>query len=215
MAGDHRRRERPQRPALIEPRERGGYGLAAKWADDFHHAAHAFFTGEREGYYADFGGPAPLARALESPFVYAWDYSPYRDRHHRAPPVGLLGSRFVVCLQNHDQVGNRAMGDRLIETLEPPSKRRLVAGLLLLSPYLPLLFMGEEYGEPSPFPFFCSFGDPALVEAVPRGAEAGIRGIRLARGGPRPAGRGDLRFGEAELVVAGGDAPGGAPPAVP
>ena len=156
-------------PRLLEPRERGGYGLAAQWADDFHHAAHALFTGEVEGYYADFGGPAPLARALECPFVYAWNYSPYRGRYHGAPPVGLSGSRFVVCLQNHDQVGNRARGDRLIGLIEPASKRRLAAGVLLLSPYLPLLFMGEEYGEEAPFPFFCSFGDPALVEAVRAG----------------------------------------------
>jgi maltooligosyltrehalose trehalohydrolase len=156
-------------PRLLYPRERGGHALGAQWADDFHHAAHAFLTGERDGYYADFGGPEMLARALECPFVYAWDYSPFRGRKHGAPPVGLSGDRFVVCLQNHDQVGNRARGDRLNEVLGSPAKQRLAAGLLLLSPYLPLLFMGEEYGEENPFPFFCSFDDPALVEAVREG----------------------------------------------
>ncbi len=156
-------------PRLLDPRERGGHALGAQWADDFHHAAHAFLTGEREGYYADFGDPEQLARSLECPFVYAWDYSPFRGRKHGAPPAGLKGDHFVVCLQNHDQVGNRARGDRLAGLLGDPAKRRLAAGLLLLSPYLPLLFMGEEYGEENPFPFFCSFEDPALVEAVREG----------------------------------------------
>jgi maltooligosyltrehalose trehalohydrolase len=156
-------------PRLLHPRERGGHALGAQWADDFHHAAHALFTGEREGYYVDFGGPDKLARSLECPFVYAWDYSPFRGRKHGAPPVGLSGDRFVVCLQNHDQVGNRARGDRLNGLLHPPAKQRLAAGVLLLSPYLPLLFMGQEYGEESPFPFFCSFDDPALVQAVREG----------------------------------------------
>ena len=95
-------------PRLLYPHDRGGDGLDAQWADDFHHAAHAFLTGERAGYYVDFGEPGQLARALESPFVYAWDYSPFRGRKHGAPPEGLSGDRFVVCLQNHDQVGNRA-----------------------------------------------------------------------------------------------------------
>jgi maltooligosyltrehalose trehalohydrolase len=156
-------------PRLLYPRDHGGYGLAAQWADDFHHAAHTVLTGERAGYYADFGEPAQLARAFEQPFVYAGDYSPFRGRKHGAPPEGLSGDRFIVCLQNHDQVGNRARGDRLGSLLGSPARQRLAAGLLLLSPYLPLLFMGEEYGEESPFPFFCSFGDPALIEAVREG----------------------------------------------
>ena len=156
-------------PRLLYPRDRGGYALGAQWADDLHHAAHAFFTGERAGYYVDFGEAGQLARALESPFVYAWDYSPFRGRKHGAPPEGLAGDRFVVCVQNHDQVGNRARGDRLNVLLGPPAKQRLAAGLLLLAPYLPLVFMGEEYGEENPFPFFCSFCDPQLVQAVREG----------------------------------------------
>jgi maltooligosyltrehalose trehalohydrolase len=156
-------------PRLLYPHQRGGYGLDGQWSDDFHHAVHAYFTGERGGYYLDFGRRAQIARVLERPFLYAWNYSPHRDRKHGAPPEGLSGDRFVVCLQNHDQVGNRARGDRLATLLNDPAKQRLASSLLLLSPYLPLLFMGEEYGEDRPFPFFCSFGDAPLIEAVREG----------------------------------------------
>jgi maltooligosyltrehalose trehalohydrolase len=184
-------------PRLLYPRERGGHALAAQWADDFHHAAHVFLTGERDGYYVDFGGPEKLARALECPFVYAWDYSPFRGRKHGAPPDGLSGDCFVVCLQNHDQVGNRARGDRLNQLLDPPAKQRLAAGLLLLSPYLPLLFMGEEYGEESPFPFFCSFGDPALVEAVREGRKREFEAFSWQGEVPDP--QGEETFASAKL----------------
>jgi maltooligosyltrehalose trehalohydrolase len=156
-------------PRILYARESGGHGLDGQWSDDFHHAIHALFTGERTGYYADFGEAHHLARALECPFVYAWDYSPFRGRKHGALPVGLSGDRFVVCLQNHDQVGNRACGDRLGALLPSPSQQRLAASLLLLSPYVPLLFMGEENGEEAPFPYFCSFGDMQLVDAVREG----------------------------------------------
>jgi maltooligosyltrehalose trehalohydrolase len=156
-------------PRLLVPAERGGYELDGQWCDDFHHAVHAWLTGERQGYYQDFGKEAHLAQVLRSPFLYAWDYSPHRDRRHgAAPPPDLTGDRFVVCIQNHDQVGNRATGDRF-GTLLDPARQRLAGSLLLLSPYLPLLFMGEEYGETRPFPFFCSFGDPTLVQNVREG----------------------------------------------
>jgi maltooligosyltrehalose trehalohydrolase len=101
--------------------------------------------------------------------MYAGNYSPHRDRKHGAPPVGFVADRFVVYIQNHDQVGNRMQGDRLGVLLASPPKQRLAASLVLLSPYLPLLFMGEEYGEENPFPFFCSFSDPQLVQAVCEG----------------------------------------------
>jgi maltooligosyltrehalose trehalohydrolase len=157
-------------PRLLLPPDRGGYGLDAQWSDDFHHAVHTYLTGERGGYYADFGEARQLARVLGEPFLYAGDYSPHRRRKHGAPPPAeLTGERFVVCLQNHDQVGNRARGDRLSTLLHSPPRQRLAACLLLLSPYTPLLFMGEEYGEENPFPFFCSFGDAGLVEAVRQG----------------------------------------------
>ena len=157
-------------PRLLLPVERGGYDMDAQWADDFHHALHTFFTGEHTGYYEDFGQVRQVVQVLEQPFVYAGDYSRHRDRKYGAPPpADLTGERFVVCLQNHDQVGNRARGDRLSTLLGCPAQLRLAASLLLFSPYVPLLFMGEEYGEENPFPFFCSFGDPHLVQAVREG----------------------------------------------
>jgi maltooligosyltrehalose trehalohydrolase len=156
-------------PRLLLPPEHGGCGLDAQWSDDFHHAVHTFLTGERQGYYEDYGDAADLAEVLMVPFLKAGQYSRHRDRKHGAPPEGLSGDRFIVCIQNHDQVGNRARGDRLSTLLRDPAQLRLAASLLLLSPYLPLLFMGEEYGEDHPFPFFCSFGDPHLAQAVREG----------------------------------------------
>jgi maltooligosyltrehalose trehalohydrolase len=156
-------------PRICNPPERGGHGLDAQWSDDFHHAVHAYLTGERRGYYAEYGEARQIAKALETPFLFAADYSPHRGRKHGAPPVGLTGDRFVVCIQNHDQVGNRAKGDRLTTMLGSHAKHRLAASLMLLSPHLPLLFMGEEYAEENPFPFFCSFCDEQLIEAVRQG----------------------------------------------
>jgi maltooligosyltrehalose trehalohydrolase len=127
---------------------------------------HAALTGEQSGYYADFtGGAEMIADSLREPFVYAMRYAPSRQRRHGAPSTGVPRDRFVVAIQNHDQVGNRAAGDRL-STLVSPEQLRLAAALLLLSPYLPLLFMGEEYGETNPFQYFISHDDPQLVEAV-------------------------------------------------
>jgi maltooligosyltrehalose trehalohydrolase len=153
---------------LLLPPERGGYGLDAQWSDDFHHTVHAYLTREQQGYYQDFGQAEDLAKVLRDTFLYAGGYSPYRRRRHGAPVGDLTGDRFVVSIQNHDQVGNRALGERLSQLLEPPG-RRLAASLLLLSPHLPLLFMGEEYGEERPFLFFCSFGDSQLVQNVREG----------------------------------------------
>jgi maltooligosyltrehalose trehalohydrolase len=156
-------------PRLLLPAESGGYETDGQWADDFHHAIHAYLTGERRGYYSDFGAPRQIAKVFESPFLYAGHYSPHRERSHGAPADGLAGDRFVVCIQNHDQVGNRARGDRLSTLLGSSNKQRLASSLMLLSPYLPLLFMGEEYGEERPFPFFCSFADAELIKAVREG----------------------------------------------
>lgn len=156
-------------PRLLHPVERGGYDLDGQWADDFHHAVHTWLTGEHRGYYADFGKASHLANVLKSPFVYAGNYSTHRERNHGAPADGLSGDRFIVCIQNHDQVGNRPRGERLISLLGTWEEHRLASCLLLLSPYLPLLFMGEEYGEERPFPFFCSFTESALIQAVREG----------------------------------------------
>ncbi|HEX5431484.1 MAG TPA: malto-oligosyltrehalose trehalohydrolase [Bryobacteraceae bacterium] len=153
---------------ILLPPERGGYGLDAQWSDDFHHAVHTCLSGERQGYYVDYGRPEQLAKALTDTFVLDGRYSRSRDRCHGGGNAGLPGDRFVVCIQNHDQIGNRAAGDRLSALLSPPAQR-LAASLLLFAPYLPLLFMGEEYGEPRPFQFFCSFSDPTLIENVRNG----------------------------------------------
>ena len=152
-------------PKLIRPISQHGYGLDGQWSDDFHHAVHAALTGERLGYYADFGTVSQIAAALREPFVYDGGYSPHRRRRHGGSSVGLPRDKFVVAIQNHDQVGNRATGDRL-STVLSPDRLRLAAALLLLSPYVPLLFMGQEYGETNPFQYFVSHGDEGLVDAV-------------------------------------------------
>ncbi len=152
----------------IRPIAEGGYGLDGVWSDDFHHAVHAFFTGERDGYYADFGLPEQIAKAYHDVFVYDGCYSPFFRRRQGSRVGTTERTRFVVCVQNHDQVGNRAASDRH-STLLPAAAQRLACGLLMLSPCVPLLFMGEEYGEQRPFPFFCSFGDAELIEAVRKG----------------------------------------------
>jgi maltooligosyltrehalose trehalohydrolase len=155
-------------PKLIRPIDEYGYGLDAQWSDDFHHAVHALLTEERLGYYADFGAVDHLAAALREPFVYDGAYSSHRRRRHGGKSEGLSREKFVVAIQNHDQVGNRASGDRL-STVLASDQLRLAAALLLLSPYVPLLFMGEEYGETNPFQYFVSHGDPELVKAVREG----------------------------------------------
>ena len=155
-------------PRLLWPVERGGYGLDAQWSDDFHHCVHSYLANEQQGYYEDFGKPEQLAQVLASPFLYAGTYSRHRDRKHGASPDGLSGDRFVVSIQNHDQIGNRASGDRLASLLRPAAQR-LASSLLLLAPHLPLLFMGEEYGEENPFAFFCSFEDADLIRNVREG----------------------------------------------
>jgi maltooligosyltrehalose trehalohydrolase len=156
---------------IVQPAAEGGLGLDAVWADDFHHAVHTRLTGERRGYYADFAGGRGLARALAEGFAYQGEPSEYFGRPRGTPSVDLGGERFVIALQNHDQVGNRAVGDRL-STIVSLAAVKMAAALLFAAPALPLVFMGEEYGETAPFQFFTSFLDPALVEAVRRGRAA-------------------------------------------
>lgn len=156
---------------LLLPRDGGGYGLGGQWADDFHHATHALLTGERTGYYADFATVEHLARAYRRGYAYTGQFSTYRQRRHGGSSSGLDAHQFVWCIQNHDQVGNRARGDRL-STLVDFESLKLAAGLLLLSPFTPMLFMGEEYGEEAPFAYFTSHEDGHLVEAVRRGRTA-------------------------------------------
>lgn len=148
--------------------DEGGYGLTGQWNEDFHHSVHAYLTGERDGYYVDFGGLEDISKALSHGFVYEGQYSAFRGRPHGTSTRHLPGDRFVVFAQNHDQVGNRAMGERLV-ALTSCEALKLAATLVLWSPYIPLLFMGEEYGEPAPFHYFTSFSDGALAEAVRKG----------------------------------------------
>lgn len=153
---------------LLLDRAHGGYGLDAQWSDDFHHSVHTLLTNERRGYYEDFGGIQPLVSTLQDGWHYRGQYSPHRQRSHGNQPPEIEPSKFVVYDQNHDQVGNRAAGDRL-STMVPFDALKLAAGVTLLSPFTPLIFMGEEYGETAPFQYFTSHGDQALVEAVRRG----------------------------------------------
>ncbi len=153
---------------LIRSQELGGYGLDAQWNDDFHHALHALLTGERAGYYQDFGKIAHLVKAFTEGYVYSGQYSEYRRRRHGNSSKLLPARKFVVFAQNHDQVGNRMFGERLSQLVSFEALK-LAAGVVLLSPFIPLLFMGEEYGETAPFPYFVSHSDSALVEAIRRG----------------------------------------------
>jgi maltooligosyltrehalose trehalohydrolase len=156
---------------IIDPVRKGGYGLAGQWSDDFHHCVHTLLTGERNGYYQDFGRPGQFVKAYADGFVYDGQHSSYRGRPHGTPAGDIPAERFVVCIQNHDQVGNRAQGERL-SSLVDLDKCKLAATALLFSPYVPLLFMGEEYGERSPFLYFTDFQDAALQAAVTRGRQA-------------------------------------------
>jgi maltooligosyltrehalose trehalohydrolase len=153
---------------VINPLTKGGYGLDAQWNDDFHHCLHTLLTGESNGYYRDFGEMGQMAKALREGFVYSGQYSLYRKRRHGSPSKHLPPKKFVVFCQNHDQVGNRLKGDRL-STLVPFEALKVAAGMVLFSPNIPLLFMGEEYGEEAPFQYFVSHSDPGLIEAVRRG----------------------------------------------
>ena len=155
-------------PRLVTNPAAGGFGLDAQWNDDFHHALHTIVTGEDFGYYLDYGTGEDLARAMDAGFVYQGEYSRFRHRRHGAPSWSLEPERFVIFAQNHDHIGNRPRGDRLTSIVSP-QKARLVAAVVLLAPGIPLLFMGEEYGETAPFPYFIDHGDPELIEAVRAG----------------------------------------------
>ncbi|HTU38999.1 MAG TPA: malto-oligosyltrehalose trehalohydrolase [Acidimicrobiales bacterium] len=158
-------------PRVVRAQEVGGLGLRAQWNDDFHHAVHSALTGEETGYYGDYGGATDVARAMDQGFVFQGQYSSFRRRRHGAPSEAEDPSKFVVFGQNHDQIGNRPDAARLA-TLVPAERVRMAAALVLLAPGIPLLFMGEEYGETAPFAYFVDHSDPALLEAVRRGRGA-------------------------------------------
>jgi maltooligosyltrehalose trehalohydrolase len=152
-------------PLVVSSASLGGQGFDAQWNDDFHHALHAVLTGERDGYYQDYGRLDQLACAMNDGFVFQGEYSAFRGRRHGADSAALPSDRLVVFAQNHDQVGNRAGAERLSTIVGLP-KARLAAAVVLLSPFVPLLFMGDEYAERAPFPYFVDHSDPALLDAV-------------------------------------------------
>ena len=155
-------------PRLIWPRERGGFALDAQWSDDFHHTLHSVLTGERNGYYEDFGSLADLAKALRNAYAYDGNFSVHRRRSHGRPPTGLDGNRFLGYAQNHDQVGNRAQGERLSQ-LVSPGRLKIAAALVFTSPFVPMLFQGEEWGAGTPFQYFTDHAEPDLAKAVREG----------------------------------------------
>ncbi|MGI8609491.1 MAG: malto-oligosyltrehalose trehalohydrolase [Candidatus Dormibacteria bacterium] len=155
-------------PRVVSPAARGGYGFDAQWSDDFHHALHAVLTGEGGGYYADFGRLADLSTALRQAFVYDGRHSQFRERSHGRRPQEIPGWAFLGYIQDHDQVGNRAAGER-ISQLVSPGLARVAAALVLLSPFTPMLFAGEEWGAATPFLYFTDHQDEKLGRAVTEG----------------------------------------------
>ena len=155
-------------PRVVRSRDAGGYGLEAVWSDDWHHALHAALTGEGSGYYADFGSLEQLGKALRQAWVYDGVWSEYRQRTRGRAATGVADHRFLVAAQNHDQVGNRAAGDRLC-ALVGEGETKAAAALLLTSPFTPMLFQGEEWAASAPFQYFTDFADPELGKAVREG----------------------------------------------
>ncbi len=158
-------------PRLVRAKEHGGFAMDGFWNDDFHHAVHTVLTGEKTGYYADFGAVDHLEKAFREGLVYTGEHSHFRGRRHGRPAEYVPAHRFVVSVQNHDQVGNRMLGERLSQIV-PFEALKLAAGLVVLSPFVPLLFMGEEYAETAPFQYFVSHTDAGLIEAVRKGRRA-------------------------------------------
>ena len=190
---------------LVEPAgsgAQGGYGLAAAWADDFHHGLHVALTGETGGYYADYAAPhtdpiAALATSIREGWYFSGNHSPSRKRPHGTKAAHLPGSAFVVCAQNHDQIGNRAAGDRLV-SLTSIGGQRVATALVALQPSLPLFFQGEEWGAPEPFLYFVSHGDPGLVEAVRKGRREEFAGF-ASFGGEVPDPQAQATFDKSKL----------------
>jgi maltooligosyltrehalose trehalohydrolase len=172
-------------PRLVHSRARGGYGLDAHWCDDFHHAIHRYFTGETDGYYADFGGLKDVATALRDGYVYQGQYSAFRQRKHGRAPQGLKPQQLIVSAQNHDQIGNRAQGERLSMLLSEP-QLKAIAALTLLSPFVPLLFQGEEWGAATPFLYFTDHQDPELGRLVAEGRAREFNAFRWQGAVPNP-----------------------------
>jgi maltooligosyltrehalose trehalohydrolase len=170
---------------LIRPKELGGYNIDAQWNDDFHHSLHTLLTNERQGYYRDFGDFQHMAQAFSEGFVYSGRYSPSRRRRHGNSSRTIPSNKFVVYAKNHDQIGNRVKGERLTD-LVSFEFLKLSSAAVLLSPFLPMIFMGDEYGETSPFQYFISHSDPALIEAVRSGRRQEFAEFEWAQEPPDP-----------------------------
>ncbi len=155
-------------PRVVIPRDGGGYGLHAQWSDDFHHALHCMLTGETSGYYADYGSVSDLAQALTGVFVYNNRFSSFRGRMHGRPVENLSFDHFLGYLQNHDQIGNRAQGER-IHQMVSTQVAMIGAALVLTAPFVPMIFQGEEWGASSPFPYFTDHEDLELAQMVRQG----------------------------------------------
>ena len=168
----------------MRPPEQGGWGCDAAWADDFHHALRVALTGDTDGWYEEFADLGTLVKAFHRPHVHDGTYSTFRDRRFGAPADDVPPERFVVFSSNHDQVGNRAFGDRLPERARP-----LAALLTCLAPFTPMLFQGEEYGERGALPVLLGPHRRGDRDRHPRGAPARVRRVRgVRRGDPRPSG---------------------------
>jgi maltooligosyltrehalose trehalohydrolase len=172
-------------PRLVLPAARGGFALDAHWADDFHHALHRYFADEGEGYYADYHGLPDIAAALAQGYVYQGQYSAFRQRCHGRAPRGVTSDQLIVCSQNHDQIGNRARGERLSMLVETP-KLKAIATLVLLSPFVPLLFQGEEWGARTPFLYFTDHQDAELGRLVSEGRAREFQSFRWGGEIPDP-----------------------------
>jgi maltooligosyltrehalose trehalohydrolase len=172
-------------PRILRPKEVGGFGLDAQWLDDFHHSLLTLLTEERIGYYADYGQVAHFVKAVREGFVYSGEYSIHRRRRHGESSADRPGRQFVVFARNHDQTGNRMLGERL-STLVSFDALKLAAGAVSLSPFIPLLFMGEEYAEEAPFLYFVSHDDADLVRAVREGRKAEFKSFQWMGEPPDP-----------------------------
>jgi maltooligosyltrehalose trehalohydrolase len=183
-------------PRLVLPVARGGFALDAHWADDFHHALHRYFADEADGYYADYHGLPDIATALAQGYVYQGQYSAFRQRRHGRVPSGVTPDQLVVCSQNHDQIGNRARGERLSMLVDVP-KQKAIAALTLLSPFVPLLFQGEEWGAQTPFLYFTDHEDAELGRLVSEGRAREFQSFRW--GGEVPDPQDDSTFERSKL----------------
>jgi len=172
-------------PRIIRPSDQGGFGYDSQWSDDFHHSLHTLLTSEDDGYYADYGQIEHFADAVRSGYAFRGGYSPFRRRKFGADPGAQPGGRFVVCAQNHDQIGNRMFGERLT-TLTSFEKVRLAAAAVMLSPFIPMIFMGEEFAETAPFLYFTSHSDEGLIESVRRGRKREFKAFEWKGEAPDP-----------------------------